>query len=62
MCLGLPAWDGLDQHEPEDLGEGLTMNLSMMILEDRKSENDDGVEVIGLTLRDRNYELNKSIF
>ena len=62
MCLGLPAWDGLDQLEPEDLGEGLTMNLSMMILEDRKSENDDGVEVIGLTRRDRNYELNKSIF
>ena len=62
MCLGPPAWDGLDQHEPEVLGEGLTMNLSMMILEDRKSENDDGVEVIGLTLRDRNYELNKSIF
>ena len=41
------GWDGLDQHEPEDLGEGLTMNLSMMILEDRNSENDDGVEFIG---------------
>ena len=52
----------MDQLEPEDLGEGLTMNLSMMILEDRNSENDDGVEVIGLTLRDRNYELNKSIY
>ena len=47
MCLGLPAWDGLDQHEPEEnLGEGLTMNQSMMILKDRNSENDGGVEVI----------------